>query len=142
MPSALALIAFAYGVGSLGEVSNATWLHGLKIAVVAQAGWNMARSLCPDRERVTLAVAATMFTLAILKQPARSGPLWREVSMPPLISTKCPAFAAAAIAGETRWVWILKLWRSSSLRFNVEAQRAPGCVALAAIHETQGDSSR
>ena len=68
MPSALALIAFAYGVGSLGDISHVAWLHGLKIvavAVVAQAVWGMAQSLCPDRERATLAVAATLLTLAI-----------------------------------------------------------------------------
>jgi chromate transporter len=65
---ALALIAFAYGVGSLGDLSHVAWLHGLKIvavAVVAQAVWRMAQGLCPDRERVTLAVAATLLTLAI-----------------------------------------------------------------------------
>jgi chromate transporter len=63
-----ALIAFAYGVGSLVDISHVAWLHGLKIvavAVVAQAVWRMAQSLCPDRERVTLAVAATLLTLAI-----------------------------------------------------------------------------
>lgn len=68
IPSALALIAFAYGVGSLGDISHVAWLHGLKIvavAVVAQAVWRMAQSLCPDRERVTLAVAATLLTSAI-----------------------------------------------------------------------------
>ena len=68
IPSALALIAFAYGVGSLGDISHVAWLHGLKIvavAVVAQAVWRMAQSLCPDRGRVTLAVAATLLTLAI-----------------------------------------------------------------------------
>ena len=68
IPSALALIAFAYGIGSLGEISHVAWLHGLKIvavAVVAQAVWRMAESLCPDRERVTLAIAATLLTLAI-----------------------------------------------------------------------------
>jgi chromate transporter len=68
IPSALALIAFAYGVGSLGDLSHVAWLHGLKIvavAVVAQAVWRMAQSLCPDRERVTLAIAATLLTLAI-----------------------------------------------------------------------------
>lgn len=68
MPSALALIAFAYGVGRLGDMSHVAWLHGLKIvavAVVAQAVWGMARSLCPDRERATIAVAATILTLAV-----------------------------------------------------------------------------
>jgi chromate transport protein ChrA len=68
MPSALALIAFAYGIGSLGDISHVAWLHGLKIvavAVVPQAVWRMAQSLRTDRERVTLAVAATLLTLAI-----------------------------------------------------------------------------
>src|SRR5229473_5568151 len=44
-----------------------------------------------------------------------------------LMSTKCPAIAAAAaIAGETRWVRPLKPWRPSKLRFEVEAQRSSG----------------
>ena len=68
MPSALALIAFAYGVEGLGDLSHVAWLHGLKIvavAVVAQAVWGMAKNLCPDRERASIAVAATLLTLAI-----------------------------------------------------------------------------
>ncbi len=68
MPSALALIAFAYGVGEMGDISRVAWLHGLKIvavAVVAQAVWGMAQSLCPDRARATLAIAAALLVLAI-----------------------------------------------------------------------------
>src|SRR6185369_5809119 len=55
-------IAFAIGVREL-DLSGAGWLHGLKIAavaVVAQAVWGMARSLCPDRERATMAIVAAM----------------------------------------------------------------------------------
>lgn len=68
MPSALALIAFGYGVTALGDLSNAGWLHGLKIvavAVVAQAVWGMARNLCPDKERLAIAAAATVVVLAV-----------------------------------------------------------------------------
>lgn len=68
LPSALALILFAYGVGRLGDLSHVPWLHGLAIvavAVVAQAVWGMARTLCPDRERATLAITAALVTLAI-----------------------------------------------------------------------------
>jgi chromate transporter len=68
MPSALALIAFGYGVSALGNLSGAGWLHGLKIvavAVVAQAVWGMARNLCPDRERLAIAAAATVVVLAV-----------------------------------------------------------------------------
>jgi chromate transporter len=66
LPSALALLLFAYGVEAIGA-ADAGWLHGLKIvavAVVAQAVWGMARSLCPDRERATIAVVAALVALA------------------------------------------------------------------------------
>jgi chromate transporter len=67
-PSAAALILFSYGVGTLGDISHVPWLHGLKIvavAVVAQAVWGMARNLCPDRERATLAVGAALLVLGV-----------------------------------------------------------------------------
>lgn len=67
MPSALALIAFGYGVTLLGDLGGAPWLHGLKIvavAVVAQAVWSMSRNLCPDRERLAIAAAALVLALA------------------------------------------------------------------------------
>jgi chromate transporter len=66
LPSALALTLFAFGVGALGG-ADAGVLHGLKVvavAVVAQAVWAMARSLAPDRERATIALAAAVATLA------------------------------------------------------------------------------
>ncbi len=66
MPSAIALIAFAFGISALGASAATGWLHGLKVvavAVVAQAVWSMARTLCPDRERATLAILATIVTL-------------------------------------------------------------------------------
>ena len=59
LPSAVALIAFAFGIGAFADTTDAGWLHGLKVvavAVVAQAVWGMARSLCPDRERATMAI--------------------------------------------------------------------------------------
>lgn len=67
LPSALALIVFGLGIGAFASAADAGWLHGLKIvavAVVAQAVWGMARSLCPDRERATIAVLASIVTLA------------------------------------------------------------------------------
>jgi len=67
-PSALAMILFGYGVTALGNLADSAWLHGLKIvavAVVAQAVWGMARNLCPDRERATIAVGVAMVVLAI-----------------------------------------------------------------------------
>ena len=59
-PSAIALILFAYGVQEFSGHTD-DWLHGLKIAaaaVVALALWGMARTLAPDRPRITIAVLA------------------------------------------------------------------------------------
>jgi chromate transporter len=66
LPSALALVAFAFGVGAFATAADSGWLHGLKVvavAVVAQAVWGMARALCPDRERATIAIFASLATL-------------------------------------------------------------------------------
>ncbi|WP_425285584.1 chromate efflux transporter [Bosea vaviloviae] len=68
LPSALVLVAFAYGVTAMGDLSGAGWLHGLKVAavaVVAVAILGMARSLTPDRERATIAVVAAALALAV-----------------------------------------------------------------------------
>lgn len=67
MPSAIALVAFGYGVVAFQDAIPGGLLHGLKIvavAVVAQAVWGMARALCPDAPRVTLAVLAAGAVLA------------------------------------------------------------------------------
>ena len=68
LPSALALVLFAYGLSASGNVLGSGWLHGLKVAavaVVALAILGMARTLTPDRERATLAVLALVIALAI-----------------------------------------------------------------------------
>src|SRR5215468_1944344 len=67
LPSAVALVLFAYGVGAFTGTANSAWLHGLKIAavaVVALAVLGMMRSLAPDRERATVAVAAAAIAVA------------------------------------------------------------------------------
>lgn len=66
LPSALALILLALGMQTMGELASNGVLHGLKVvavAVVAQAVWGMARSLCTDRARVTLMVVAACLAL-------------------------------------------------------------------------------
>ena len=67
LPSAIALVIFAYGVQQLGPEA-AGWIHGLKVvavAVVALAVWNMARNLAFDRPRGTIAIGAAVAALAI-----------------------------------------------------------------------------
>jgi chromate transporter len=66
LPSAIVLVLFAFGVGELVGPASIGLLHGLKlvaVAIVAQAVWGMARALCPDRERASIAVAAALIIL-------------------------------------------------------------------------------
>jgi len=68
LPSALALILFALGVARYEGMADSGWVHGLKVvavAIVAQAVWGMAKSLCPDRARAALAILAALLTLAL-----------------------------------------------------------------------------
>jgi chromate transporter len=68
LPSAVLMIAFAFGVTHLSDIQGAGWLRGLKIAavaVVADAVWKMSRKLCPDRVRSTLAVVAAAMLLLV-----------------------------------------------------------------------------
>ena len=67
LPSATLMLLFAYGAGGL-----ASWwwgvglLHELKlvaVAIVAQAVMGMARALCPDRPRASIATAALVLLL-------------------------------------------------------------------------------
>jgi chromate transporter len=76
LPSAVALVLFAYGASALeGEIGSGL-LHGLKlvaVAIVAQAVWGMARTLCPDRERASIAVVAALTILLNSSSVAQIG---------------------------------------------------------------------
>ncbi len=66
-PSALVMLAAAFGLPWLTGGAAAGFVNGLKIAavaVVAHAVLGMARSLCPDRPRATIALLAAA-TLAL-----------------------------------------------------------------------------
>jgi chromate transporter len=66
LPSAIALVLFAYGAKLLSGPTGTGLLHGLKlvaVAIVAQAVSGMARNLCPDRERASIAVVAALIVL-------------------------------------------------------------------------------
>ncbi len=77
LPSAIVLILFAIGISSVGTSFSAGALQGLKIvavAVVAQAVWGMARSLCTDVKRITIMMVATC---AVLLMPS----VWSQVGV-------------------------------------------------------------
>jgi chromate transporter len=103
LPSAIALVLFAYGAKALSGPAGTGLLHGLKlvaVAIVAQAVWGMARSLCPDRERASIAVVAAvliLFSTASIVQVGAIGlgglaGLW-------LCRDNAPAAAATQAAG-------------------------------------------
>ena len=73
-PSAVALVVLGYGVVTFGDTIPAGLLRGLEavvVAVVAQALWGMARTLCPDPPRVTVAVLAAAAVLGIGGSPVQ-----------------------------------------------------------------------
>jgi chromate transporter len=108
LPSALALTFLAFGAdaalqGSSATVSIATGLvHGLKlvaVAIVAQALWGMARTLCPDRPRAVIAILAAVAVSARVSSMMQiavllcGGGLGLRFSRPPALAST-PAQAA------------------------------------------------
>src|SRR3954467_7328488 len=68
LPSAMALILFAYGLAAVGSDWGGGWLHGLKVAavaVVAMAILGMARTLTPDRVRASVAILAAVVAIVV-----------------------------------------------------------------------------
>lgn len=149
LPSALLLIAFAYGIARWSAFADGGAVHGLKlaaVAVVAQAVWGMAKSLCPDRLRAALAIGAALLVLAI---PSAFGQLavialcgiagWRLLQLPTAQAqlhgmyrvgrrTGALAFAAylllllvlplvAAATGSTDWRLVHGIYRAGALVF-------------------------
>lgn len=76
LPSAIALVLFAFGASLLEGPTGIALLHGLKlvaVAIVAQAVWGMAQTLCPDWQRALIAVAALLVLLVIHSPLAQIG---------------------------------------------------------------------
>src|SRR5690349_15129703 len=71
LPSAAALVLFAYGASALEGPIGLGLLHGLKlvaVAIVAQAVWGMARTLCRGWQRALIAIGAA-FLLLLVRSP-------------------------------------------------------------------------
>jgi chromate transporter len=76
MPSSVLMILFAYGIMHLGPLGTPGWVQGLKVAavaVVARAVFTMAKALCPDPIRGSLAVAAAILVLIF-------GSAWSQIT--------------------------------------------------------------
>ena len=68
IPSAIVLILFGLGMAHFETGAHQHWLHGLKVvavAVVAQAVLGMGKKLCPDKERITIAIISSVIVLFV-----------------------------------------------------------------------------
>ncbi|MBT6137149.1 MAG: chromate efflux transporter [Rhodospirillaceae bacterium] len=68
LPSVVLMTAFAFGAPAMTGTFGSGWLGGLMAAVVAvvgQAVWLMARTLCPDAPRLVLAAVGGGVALSI-----------------------------------------------------------------------------
>ena len=116
LPSAMALLAFATIGSALGGAHGAGLLHGLKlvaVAIVAQAVWGMARSLCPDRPRATIGAVAA---IVLLTSPSSIAQI--------------ATIALGAIAG---LAWCRGAPARHDVHVGIGVSRRAGYVALAAF---------
>ncbi|TAI60120.1 chromate efflux transporter [Bradyrhizobium sp. Leo170] len=116
LPSAIALLLFAYGASALSGPVGTGLVHGLKlvaVAIVAQAVWGMARTLCPDRERASIATIAALFIL---------------------FSTSSVAQIGAILLGGIAGLWLCRAAQpSGESHFAVPVSHAAALTALAAF---------
>ncbi|MCP1240817.1 chromate efflux transporter [Acetobacter lovaniensis] len=114
LPSALILVLFAYGANVLAGPTGAGLLHGLKlvaVAIVAQAVWGMARTLCPDRTRASIAVTAALIVLFAISPLAQ---------------------IAAIVLGGLAGLWLCRsVQTSDGEHITVPVSHRAGIVALA-----------
>ena len=99
LPSALALVLFAAGLGAAGGADGAGWLVGLKaaaVAVVAQACLGMGRSLAPDAPRQTLAVLAAAAALLLPGAIGQLGAIALGALVGATLMRRCAAEAPGA----------------------------------------------
>ncbi|MCA1452270.1 chromate efflux transporter [Bradyrhizobium sp. BRP22] len=116
LPSAIALVLFAYSASALSGPVGTGLVHGLKlvaVAIVAQAVWGMARTLCPDRERATIATIAALIIL---------------------FSTSSVAQIGAILLGGVAGLWLCRAAQpSGQSHFAVPVSRAAALTMLAAF---------
>jgi chromate transporter len=116
LPSAIAMVLFAYGANTLSGAAGIGLLHGLKlvaVAIVAQAVWGMARTLTPDRERASIALVAALIIL---------------------FSTSSAAQIAAILVGAVSGLWLCRAAPPASAgHVTVPVSRTVGFLSLAAF---------
>lgn len=151
LPSALVLILFAYGIQQWAWLATSGAVHGLKlaaVAVVAHAVWGMARSLCPDRARAGLAIAAALLALAIpwaLAQVAAiaaagiAGLLWLRLPAQPMATPRAAGLGRKAgamllVAFALLLLWSMAVMATPSLSARFAAFYQAGALVFGGGH--------
>ncbi|MFI4891513.1 MAG: chromate efflux transporter [Steroidobacterales bacterium] len=101
LPSAMLMVAFALIAPHWHGSYAGAALHGLKlaaVAIVAQAVWSMARTLCPDLRRALIALLAAA---GVLLWPVSGGQALVLVAGAIAGLLLCPGTAVAAVRGLT-----------------------------------------
>lgn len=110
LPSAIMLVAFAWGAAALDPEAGG-WIEGLKaaaVAVVAQAVLAMASSLAPDRERATVAAAAMIVAMLMPSAAGQVlaiaaggvvGLVWLRPSLPQVVRHEALAVPVGKVTG-------------------------------------------
>ena len=122
LPSALVMLALGVGLVQAADVLSGPVLSGLlqglaaaAVAVVAQAVWGMARTLCPDHRRRLLMLAGAAITLGL-----------------PGAGTQVGVIALGALAGLSLLPRPATPAAAESLAIPVSRRSALWCLALAA----------
>lgn len=113
LPSAVVMVLVAYGAAAFNGRAGTAVLHGLKlvaVAIVAQAVWGMARTLCPDRQRASIAGLSAVILL---------------------LSSSSAAQIGAIIAGGLLGIWLCRAGPASADPLpTLPVSRRAGIVAL------------
>jgi chromate transporter len=145
LPSAVLMAGLAIGLGhAVGHDGlRDSVLHGFKlvaVAVLAQAIVAMGRSLCPDRPRVLIGLAASALVLAV------AGP-WSTVlavaagALAGAIALRSVAGAPIAVVAVSRRTGLVALVLFAGLLIGaavIDATRSHGLLALAALFYRSG----
>ena len=116
LPSAIALTVFALLLATSGLGPDGALLHALKVvavAVVAQALWGMGKTLCPDRIRASVAIAAAVMSSSLHG-------VWGQVGV----------IVAGGLLG---WLWLQPTSEMPHSPFPVRLRKRAGLAALTAF---------
>ena len=144
LPSAVLMTLCGYGFAAATDLARAGWLNGLKlaaVAIVAQAVWTMATKLCPDRARVSVALAAAATMLVLVAAWAQlavlaTGALFGFIFLRQETLAESEPGQLLSISGWSRRAGVISLGLFAALLFGLPLARAASGNAAVAVFES------